>query len=467
MKKFDVAIIGAGSAGLSARREVAKITQNYCVIDDGILGTTCARVGCMPSKVLIQVAQDFDRRHKLKEQGINGAQNLTIDHVQVMNHVRTLRDRFVRAVTGDMSDWVDTHLIRKRARFVDPHTLDLGDETIYANKIIIATGSRPNIPNELLPFKDYLMTTDFFFEEKSLPKKMAVLGLGVIGIEIGQALARLGVDVIGITRRAVIAGTTDPDITEYVTRKFSESMNITFNGIEKIKAYKDKLIISSDTKEFEVEKILVTTGRTPNLESLDLDKICKKLENNIPEFRLDTMSLKEHDHIFIAGDVNGLRPILHEASDQGKIAGFNAVNSKTSFIHRVPVEITFCDPNIAAVGKRYSQLVEEKIDFVEGKVLFEGQGRSIIKLKEIGMLKVYGHRESGELLGAELFAPDGEHLAHLLAWVISQKLTVNQVLSLPFYHPVVEEGLRTALRDLRSKVGEAAPALEIYPEVTL
>lgn len=466
MRRVDVAIIGAGSAGLSARREVAKKTDNYVVIDDGILGTTCARVGCMPSKVLIQVATDFERRHKLAQEGILGGENLTIDRKIVMQHVRKLRDRFVRAVMGGMQGWMDeVHFLKKRATFIDAHTLDLGDEVIKADKIIIATGSHPIIPKELEAHKDFLMTTDYLFEEEELPQSMAVVGLGVIGIELGQALHRIGVDVVGIARRRLIAGVTDPEVLEYVTRKFSEQMTISYTGIEKCHEHNDKLHIFTDGKEYKVDKVLVTAGRAPNLEKLGLENIGVDFnDRNIPAFDLGTMALKGFDHIYLVGDVNGLRPILHEASDQGKIAGHNAVNETSNFKHRTPIEITFSDPNIAAVGMRYKDLKNSGLDFAVGSVSFEGQGRSIVKLKEIGLLNVYGDVETGRLLGAELFAPDGEHLAHLISWAIANDMTVNQLLALPFYHPVVEEGLRTALRDLRSKVKELAPAIEIYPE---
>ena len=112
MKKLDVIIIGAGTAGLSARREVEKKTSNYLVVDDGPLGTTCARVGCMPSKVLIQVANDYHRRHSLAEEGIHGASELSLDGKEVMQHVRKLRDRFVRGVMGGMEEWTKEHLLR-------------------------------------------------------------------------------------------------------------------------------------------------------------------------------------------------------------------------------------------------------------------------------------------------------------------------------------------------------------------
>ena len=127
------------------------------------------------------------------------------------------------------------------------------------------------------------------------------------------------------------------------------------------------------------------------------------------------------------------------------------------FKRRVSLGITFSDPNIATIGKRHSQLVAEGAQFVTGEVSFEGQGRSIVKLKEKGILHIYGEKNTGQLLGAELFAPDGEHLAHLISWAISLNLSAQEALRLPFYHPVIEEGLRTALRDL---VHKAIPSEE-------
>ena len=125
MKKLDVVIIGAGTAGLSARREIEKKTDSYIVIDDGPLGTTCARVGCMPSKVLIQVADDYHRRLSLAEEGINGASTLSLDGKKVMQHVRKLRDRFVRGVMGGMDEWTDGRLVRGRATLVDKNTVEV------------------------------------------------------------------------------------------------------------------------------------------------------------------------------------------------------------------------------------------------------------------------------------------------------------------------------------------------------
>lgn len=451
MKKYDVVIIGAGTAGLTARKEVAKKTDNYIVIDDGPLGTTCARVGCMPSKVLIQAANDFHRRHSLETQGISGGDHLSTDISKTMEHVRSLRDRFVRGVKSSLPEW-EEKLVRKRATFVDAHTLDLGDEKVQADKIIIATGSTPIVPGPWNEFKSHLVTTDEFFELDKIPASVAVIGLGVIGLELGQALNRLGVSVLAAGLGKELGGATDPELQDYIVDKISEEMPIHVNGAKLLRIEDDKLVLEVDGSEMKVDKALISVGRRPNVDKMGLENIGVELNRGIPDFSRTTFALAGQEHIFLVGDVTGERPILHEAADEGFIAGHNAVNEVNCFQRRPNLGITFSDPNIATIGKRYSQLKEENADFIEGKVSFEGQGRSIVKLKEKGMLKIYADSKSGLILGSELFGPDGEHLAHLIAWGIAMKLNVHEMLKMPFYHPVIEEGLRTALRDARSKL---------------
>lgn len=463
MKKVKIAIIGAGSAGLSARREVAKVTDDYVVINSGPLGTTCARVGCMPSKVLIQAANDFHRRHKFLEQGIFGSDSLSIDTTKTMKHVRSLRDRFVRGVTNDMQSWTGKHLISKKAKLIGKNEIDCEGEIIFAEKIILAAGSRPTVPAVLENVKDFLITTDEIFEQEQLPGSVLVLGLGVIGLELGQALSRLGIKVHGVTRSRRLAGISDPKLNDYVIEKMSEEFPIHFGGIKSVRENGSQLDIEVENSNFSVDKILLASGRRSNLDQLNLESLNINLnEYGFPEFDKTTFQLKDAQNIFIAGDLTGEKQILHEASDEGKIVGFNAVNDMKGFKSRTPLTITFSDPNIAEVGQGYGALEKSGAEFEIGEVSFEGQGRSIVKLKEKGMLRVYGDRSSGKLLGAEMFGPECEHIAHLLSWVIEQNLTVNEVLSFPFYHPVIEEGLRTALRDLRSKVQQVQPDLEVF-----
>ncbi len=463
MRKVDVAIIGAGTAGLTARREVEKITQNYVVIDDGPLGTTCARVGCMPSKVLIQVAKDFARRDHLLEQGILNGSQLQVDTTEVMRHVRILRDRFVRGVHSGMARWQEEKLIRKTAKFVDLNTLDLGDEKIHADTIIIAVGTRPFVPEVLRQYSSFVIDTNDFFELETLPEKIAVLGVGVIGLELGQALSRLSSQTTVIGRRPRFAGLTDPEINEYIARKFSEQFDLSLGGYEVTGVGSNgQLKLQTGDREIEVDLILNAQGRRPNLDRINLDVLNLPLdERGIPYYQEENFNIPD-TNLYLVGDTNLRRPLLHEAADQGRIAGFNAVNDPQCFKERVPLSITFSEPNIAVVGKRYEELTKSGIDFVTGRVSFEGQGRSIIKLEEIGLLHLYAEKTFGRLLGAEIFAPDGEHLAHLLSWALSCNLTVHETLALPFYHPVIEEGLRTAIRDAARKIDAIPSPLEIF-----
>ena len=163
--------------------------------------------------------------------------------------------------------------------------------------------------------------------------------------------------------------------------------------------------------------------------------------------------------IFLAGDVNDDVPVLHEAADEGRIAGLNAARYPriTAGHRRSGLGITFCEPQLAMVGSSFADLAG-RADVVTGEVSFNDQGRSRVMLQDRGLARVYAEKETGRFLGAELVAPRAEHLGHLLAWAHQAGMTVEQMLSMPFYHPVIEEGLRTALRDLATKLGGSAAA---------
>lgn len=209
--------------------------------------------------------------------------------------------------------------------------------------------------------------------------------------------------------------------------------------------------------------VLATTGRTPDVAGLALENSGLQLnDHGVPAFDRLTMQCG-NSAIFVAGDASNDIPLLHEAADQGRIAGENAGRCPDiqAGLRGTPLAVVFTDPQIASVGLSLRQLNEQfKGHFEEGCVSFEDQGRSRFMLVNKGILKVYAEHGSGLFLGAEMFGPSAEHIGHLLAWAKQQRMTVAEMLEMPFYHPVIEEGLRTALRDLNHK-------LHIGPEVII
>ncbi len=463
-REFEVAIIGAGTAGLTAQEEVVKHTDSYVLIDDGPLGTTCARVGCMPSKALIAVANDLHKCDFFNEYGIDGAENLTPDYARIMARVRSMRDEFAGGVVHDMAGFMDK-VIRKRARFLGPNTLDLGDETIRAKSIIIATGSKPWIPEHWLPYKDFIIDTDQFFELETLPRTMAVFGLGVIGIELGQALHRLGVKVTAVSRRKTAGGLTDPILAEYAFDHFSKEMHIEQGTAEILERTETGLTVGCGHKSWPVDRVLLATGRRPMLQGLGLENLGVGLDaKGMPVFDPETLQVGNLP-VFLAGDVNGLKPILHEAADDGTIAGYNAcAGTMARFKKRTPLQITFSSPDIAIAGVSHKVLTEKGVDFLVGEASWEALGRARMMLgRAAGRARIYAEPVEGRLLGAELMAPGGEHMAHLLSWAMGAGLTIKEILGMPFYHPVPEEALLDAFLQIASQISHpvSGPVLEM------
>lgn len=450
---LDVIILGAGSAGLAALREVRKRTDQWRIVNDGPWGTTCARVGCMPSKMLIEAANAYHARRALHTFGIEGADALRVDLPAVLRRVRALRDDFV-AGTLAATD-AGERAISGHARLLDAQRVEVNGQVHTARRIIIATGSRPIVPEDWLAFGDRILTTDTLFEQPTLGPRVAVIGLGPLGVEIAQALARLGVEVIAFATGESVAGLSDPAINDALLARLKDEFIVNVGDKAELREVAGGIQVTNGSTTVVVDQVVAAMGRRPNLEHLGLDTLGVALDDK-GRPPIDPCTLQVGDlPVFIAGDADGDRPLLHEAADEGHIAGLNALApTPRGFARRTPLAITFSQPHAAVVGQRHADLPEGQ--WVGGTVDFARQGRARVAQCNHGRLNVYAEHGSGRLLGAELCTPAGEHMAHLLALAVEQRLTVHDLLRMPFYHPVLEEGLRTALRDAASRLPKAS-----------
>ncbi|MEE9382612.1 MAG: dihydrolipoyl dehydrogenase [Nannocystaceae bacterium] len=455
----DVAIIGAGTAGLNARRAaLAGGASRVVMIEGGAHGTMCARVGCMPSKLLIAASEAAHEPSRAQLFGIH-IHPPKVDGPAVMHRIQRERDRFVGFVLDAVRAIPEGQKITGYARFVGPTTLEVGDHTrVQAQTVVIAVGSSPYVPPQLATVGQRLLTNDSIFELPDLPRSVAVMGTGVIGLELGQAMHRLGVRVTIFNRSRRVGPLRDPELQTVACRDMGRELDLRLGirGVHGEARANTAEIGWSDAEGREhkasFDRVLCALGRRPAWERLNLRVTDVELDHNEhPCFDPHTMQCGDSP-IFVAGDFVGEKAILHEAADEGRFAGANAATypDVRAYARRTPLTMVFSDPQIAVVGTPFANLNPDTVRF--GDVSYEDQGRARVMGKNRGMVRIYGERRTRRLLAAEMFGPSVEHTAHLLAWSIQQQMSVDAALEMPFYHPVVEEGIRTALRDLKGKL---------------
>ena len=443
----DVAVIGAGTAGLAAERSARNNGASTLLIDPEFIGTTCANVGCMPSKLLIAAAKEAHRIGKADGFGISVG-DVTINGPAVMERVRSERDRFARLTRESIEDLPDHVTIRSRARFDGPNRLILDDgRAIEAKAIVIATGSAPALPKAFVDLGDKVVTNETVFELPDLPERLAVVGSGAIGLELAQAFAHLGVEVALFDKGERMAKIRCPRVHESLYAIIESDLAVHM-GVDVTPEATDEGVVvrwrGKDSGEATFDLLLAALGRPPQLDGLDIEKAGLELDDHgVPVHDRATMRCGDSS-IFLAGDFANDLPLLHEASHDGSIAGRNAaalpVAIKTD--RHVAFSITFTEPPIASIGDA------EEDGAVTGTADFSDQGRARVELRNKGALTLYAAAPEGLLIGADLVAPAGDHLAHILAWAVQRGMTASELLELPFYHPTIEEGLKEALRTI-------------------
>ncbi len=457
-RTVDVAIIGAGTAGMAAYRRAVEHTSSVLLIEAERYGTTCARVGCMPSKLLIAAAEAAMAGSEASGFGVH-FDKPRIDGPAVLGRVRSERDRFVKFVVDAVQEWPEEHRVIARAEFVDDHTLRLSDGTsVKAEYIIIATGSRPRIPADFRELGDRLHTSDDVFDWEDLPESVAVFGGGAIGLELGQALHLLGVRVSVFGKDNAVAQLSDPEVLTCARRILVG--RLAFHADAKVLRMENTgncveidHEIDNECVTERFERVLLAIGRQPNVDKLGLANTSLSCDGKgIPECNPQTRVCGV-SNILIAGDADSAPPLLHLAAFDGKTAGSNTRSDTRVIPALTMLSVVFCHPQIMQVGERYQALCERKADFKIGSIDWQEQGRARVMRVNKGLLRLYGEVETERLLGAEMIGPAAEHLAHLLAWSLQSGATVSELLARPYYHPCIEEGLRTALRDLEKALG--------------
>ena len=405
----------------------------------------------MPSKMLIAAG---DLAHAIDEGsyfGIDG--HYQVNGKRVFERLKQDRaDKFVGGVLKYV-DSIPSHLkIEGKATFVDPHTIDVdGTLRIKADKIILACGSTPYISPVFEPLQQELDSSDTIFELDDLPQSLAVVGLGVIALELGQAFHRLGVETTLYGRSGRIGSFTHPDMQKDVLQTLQQELDIipqgNFTKAEKVASGYQLTYVTAagETVVKTYERVLLASGRASNLRTMNLENAGLVLDDRgLPQYDPLTMQCGDAP-VFIAGDATEDLPLWHEAYIEGRIAADSAISfpERKEGRRTTALGIYFTDPQMASVGADYPSLDPEQT--VIGRARMARGPRHEIYNDHRGMIQVYVDKKSGLLAGAEIFGRGAEHMAQTLVLAIEHGMTVAEILQMPVYHPSLEEVMKEAL----------------------
>ncbi len=447
--QFDLAVIGAGSAGFSAAITAAEQGAKVALIGLDPIGGTCVNVGCVPSKALIRATESLQHsRTASRFAGIHGSAMLD-DWRSLIAQKDALVGALRKAKYTDLLPSYNHVAYIEGKACLTKGGIRLDGELLRPNKIIVATGSSaalPSIPG--IDQVDYLTSTEALDLEE-LPRSMLVIGGGYIGCELAQLFGRAGVNVTLVCRSRLLPE-GEPEISEALAG-FLEDEGITVRSglaYKRIRSVDEGVVLDIERQGVDevikAEMVLVATGRQPNTGDLNLAEVDVALTAN-GGISVDEYLRTSNDQIYAAGDVTGRHQFVYMAAYGAKLAALNALNGNSlSYDATATPAVTFTDPQVASVGLTEEQAVGQGVDVKTAILPLEHLPRALAARDTRGLIKLVADRTSDRLLGAHLIAPEGCDSIQTAAVAIKQGMTTKALAEMIFPYLTTVEGLKLA-----------------------
>lgn len=460
---FDLIVIGGGSAGYAAASAMQRAGKKVAIIDAATeLGGLCILRGCMPSKTLIYSAEVLHLAQKGKLFGLDIPQ-AKVDMPALHARKKQVIGEFADYRRGQLQSDRFT-LYRQSARFTAPRSLELADGTVLqGRKILIATGSRVNVPQIPGLAQTPCWTSDDVLELSFVPKSVIVLGGGVVACELAQFLARIGTKVTLIQRNARLLKEQPPEASAVVVKAFTDEgiEVITDTALEEIQALPEGGVQVTFTHKGQsetrrAEHLFNALGRRPNTDGLDLEKAGIALRDS-GHIAVNAFQQTSNADVYAAGDVAGPHEIVHVAILQAEVAARHALHEKTAPVDTSALtSVVFTDPQIACAGPSDAELKERGIETVSAQYPFDDHGKSILMEAKYGYVKTVVNKADGRLLAAECVGKDASELIHAMAVAITLKARAADLLAAHWYHPTLSEIWTYPLEDCVDALQEGA-----------
>jgi len=458
----DIAIIGGGPGGYVSAIQAAKLGLDVILIEKEKLGGTCLNWGCIPTKALVRSAEIFNDLKNAEEYGCY-VENIGFNLKKIMER----KDKVVNELVSGIEYLIENHkikLLNGAGKFIDKETIlvesSSKDILVKAKDIIIATGSKTADLRVPCADKGSLIYSREALSLSELPDKMVIIGGGVIGMEFAFIFNSFGVDVTVVEYLDQILSILDEDVSDTLIKAANDKgIKIYTNSrVDEIISTEDQDCIvkfmdlkNNEHKFISSEKILISVGRRPYTENLNLGKIAVKLNDKGRGIKVNEYMETNIEHIYAIGDVTNKMQLAHVASHQGIVAVKNIVGEKHKMDYSAIPSAIFTDPEIAIVGLNEKEAKSMNIDYSVGKFPFRANGKALTYGKTEGFVKVIRNNLNDKVIGAAIIGPHATDLISELTVAVKNSLKVQDIAETVHAHPTTAEAVHEAI--LESSTG--------------
>lgn len=453
---YDLAVLGAGSGGLVAAVGATKLGLSVVLINGGHIGGDCLNHGCVPSKSLLQVARTIRSARRASRFGV-AVGDVAVDYEAVKARVRAVQDGIRAQEDAPWFRKMGMDVVEEYAEFADPRTVIAGGRRITARLILVATGSRAVIPPIPGLAEAGYVTNEQIFTLPRLPKRLAIIGGGPIGIEMAWAHRQLGSEITVIEGGTEILSKDDPDMAAVVRKSMAEDgvrfeLGAKVVRVEKTEGGEKRIVFEREGRQFTVEadELLVATGRAPNVDKLKLENAGVVYDKR--GIKVDASQRTNVSSIFAVGDVTGGPMFTHSASLQAGTFIRKAIFHlpATTRFDACPW-VTYTDPELASVGLNETEAKKRKINYTLATAEFaendraraegEMEGRIKVLIEPTYMLGLRG----GRILGAQIVGPHAGELIHEFVVMMQNGLPASKITGAVHAYPTLSEANRRAV----------------------
>lgn len=465
MDNYDLLVLGAGPGGYTAAFRAADLGKKVLLVERyESLGGVCLNVGCIPSKALLHMAKVIDEAHHASSNGIS----FSSPKVE-LDKLRGWKDGVVKKLTSGLNMLAKQRkvtVIQGEGKFIDSHSMEIKKndgsiETVKFENAIIAVGSRP-VKLPFLPDDDRIISSTGALALKDIPKRMLIIGGGIIGVEMATVYSALGSEVTIVELADTILFGVDEDISKTLKKKLDKKLKkiLTKAKLSKVVAEKKclKASIEIDGKEeiLEFDKILVSVGRIPN----GKDIAAEKAGVNVDEkgfIRVDDQMRTNVSNIFAIGDVIGNPMLAHKSIPQGKLVAEVIAGHNYKFTPKVIPNVAYTDPEIAWAGLSETEAKKNNIPYKVGVFPWMASGRSLAQGRDEGITKVIFDPKTRKILGAAIVGSNAGDLIGEICLAIEMGCEAEDISLTIHPHPTLAETIPLACEDFEGTITDLLP----------